>query len=311
MKYKDLIIAFLGRTLNKSAEEVAELLKEKSDETDTLEPTVLDELLKLDATRVGSFTAKNQEFFDNGFKKAQKEALSNFEKGLKEKYNVTEDKQGAELIDAIVMAKVKANGGELDDEKIKKSAIYLQTVDRLNKEKADAIAAETDKFKNLESSITKKEISSTVRKAARTHLETLGIILPEGKTADGKSKADIQIDRFLNELEANHEFEIKDNKILILKEGKLKEDAHGNMIEFNKFLTESASMNWDFKEGEKRKGAGNNNEGDNGGGAGEKKYSGPPIVNSDQYMAAIKDAKTPEEKQEITKVWNEHESNKF
>ena len=106
---KQTITAFIGKTLNLPAEEVAALFKADGDE-ETFSETALDSLLKHDATRVQTFTSKNQEFFDNGFKKAQKEALTKFEKDIKEKYNVSEDKQGLDLIESVVMAKIKSQG---------------------------------------------------------------------------------------------------------------------------------------------------------------------------------------------------------
>jgi len=310
MKHKELIAAFIGRTLNKSADEVAALLIPKADDVDgSFEPTVLEELLKHDVTRVQGFTTKNQEFFDNGVKKAQKETLEKFEKQLKEKFDFTEDKKGLDLIDAIVMAKIKSQGGELDEEKIKKSETYLKTVDRLQKEKEEALANETTKFKDLESSIQKQEIAKNIRSKAREIILELNPVLPEGKTSDGKSKADIQVEKLINELLNEYTFETKGEEILISKENKLLEDVHSNRIDFKKFVTEKASSNWDFKEGESKKGTGNSN--DNANSQNVNKYKGPALLSADDYTKAIQTAKSDDEKIEITKVWNENPANKL
>ena len=43
------------------------------------------------------------------------------EKDIREKFGVAEEKQGLELIDAVIAAKSKGSEGALDDEKIKAS----------------------------------------------------------------------------------------------------------------------------------------------------------------------------------------------
>lgn len=309
---KQTITAFIGRTLNLPAEEVATLFKKVDDNEETFSETALDSLLKHDATRVQNFTSKNQEFFDNGFKKAQKEALSKFEKDIKEKFNVSEDKQGLDLIESVVMAKMKAQGGELDDEKIKRSELYLKTVERLNKEKEDAIAEAGNKYKALEQSINSEKINSTIRKNAQEIIMSLNPILPEGKTADGKSKADIQINKLVDELISQHQFEIKGDKVLIIKDGKVLDDPHGNVVDFKTYVSEKAGLMWDFKQGDPKRGTGNSNDDDNGTGTGAKKgYQGPAITSSEQYMELIGKAKDDNERIEITRAWNENSATKM
>lgn len=300
---KQTITAFIGRTLNIPAEEVAALFKADGDE-ETFNETALDSLLKHDATRVQNFTSKNQEFFDNGFKKAQKEALSKFEKDIREKFNVTEDKQGLDLIESVVMAKIKAQGVELDEEKIKRSDVYLKTVERLTKEKDDTVNDAITKYKTLEQTIASEKINSTIRSSAKEIIMSLNPILPEGKTADGKSKADIQVERLIDELISQHQFEVKGDKTLIIKDGKVMEDPHGNLVDFKKYVSEKASYVWDFKEGEARRGTGNNNDNDDATGA-KKGYQGPAITSSEQYMELMAKAKDDNEKMEITKAYNE------
>lgn len=307
---KQIITAFIGRTLNIPTEEVAALFKADGDK-ETFSETALDSLLKHDATRVQNFSSKNQEFFDNGFKKAQKEALSKFEKDIKEKFNVTEDKQGLDLIESVVMAKIKAQGGDLDDEKIKRSDVYLKAVERLSKEKEEAVTEATTKYKTLEQKIESEKIHSTIRSSAKEIIMSLNPILPEGKTAEGKSKADIQVERLVDELISQHQFEVKGDKTLIIKDGKVMEDPHGNMVDFKKFVSEKASYVWDFKEGDKRQGTGNNNDGDSNSGAIKKGYQGPAIDSSEKYMDLIGKAKDETEKLEITKAWNESPANKM
>lgn len=307
---KQTITAFIGRTLNLPAEEVAALFKADGDK-ETFSETALDSLLKHDATRVQNFTAKNQEFFDNGFKKAQKEALSKFEKDIKEKFNVTEDKQGLDLIESVVMAKLKSQGGELDEEKIKRSDVYIKAVEKLSKDKEEAVAEATKKYQTLEQTIASEKINSNIRSSAKEIIMSLNPILPEGKTAEGKSKAEIQVERLIDELISQYQYEIKGDKTLIIKDGKVMEDPHGNKVDFKKFVSEKASYVWDFKEGDSRKGTGNSNDNDGDKSGAKKGYQGPAIDSSEKYMELMAAAKDETEKMEITKAWNESPATKM
>ena len=115
---------------------------------------------------------------------------------------------------------------------------------------------------------------------------------------------------FVDELLSEFEFEINGDKTFIIKDGKVLEDSLANKIDFKKFIGERAGERWDFKEGESRKGTGNNNDDNPDGGIGGKaKYSGPKLTSEDDYMKAMKEAKTPEEKSAITMEWNNNPAN--
>lgn len=81
------------------------------------------------------------------------------------------------------------------------------------------------------------------------------------------------------------------------KDGKILEDAHGNMIPLKDIVKNRASELWDFQQGEQRAGTGNNNNaaGANNGG-GVKKYNGPAPKTAEEYSSMIGKAETIEEK---------------
>lgn len=300
---KELLTAFVGKTLNIPTEEVATLLFETVDGTEVITANALDSLLEKDKGRIQKFIDERKIQFDNGYKKAQSESLSKFEKDIKEKFGITDDKQGLDLIESVISAKVKNEGGELDDEKIKRSSVYLSMLDKLTKDKTDAVKAETDKFNELQTSLQKEATFKTIAEQAMSVIKELNPILPEGKTTEGKSKADIQIQRLLKELGSEYGFEIKDGKTLVTKDGKILEDAHGNMIPFNEIVKSRASEVWDFKQGEQRQGTGNNN--DNASGVnGNKAYTGHTPKSTQEYNKLIADAKDDDARIEITRVWN-------
>lgn len=296
----DLVVTTLGV----QPTEIASILFDiKEDETGEIKTDALKILLDKSAVRVAEFKAKETQAHDRGHSKAKAESISKFETELKEKFGITSEKQGIELIEFAVAEKLKGQGVDLDEEKIKRSSIYLNTIDRLTKEKELAIKAEVDKFNELETKIQKESTFKTIAEQANEVLNLLKPILPEGKTADGKSKADIQKERFLRELGSDFGFEIKDGKTLVTKDGKILEDAHGNMIDFKEIVKQRASELWDFQEGQQRAGTGNKND-DASSGA-NKKYNGPAPKDATEYSTMIAKATTLEEKQGIMQMWEE------
>lgn len=303
----EFVTQLVTTTLGVQQTEIASVLFDmKEDDTAEVKPEALKFLLDKSAVRVASFKEAETKAHDKGFSKAKAEAISKFETELKEKLGVASDKQGLELIEFAISEKIKASGGEIDEEKIKRSPVYLKTLERLEKDKADAVKAAEDKFNELNNKIQKESTFKTIAEQANAVLDELKPILPTGQTAEGKSKAEIQRQRFLNELSSEYGFEIQDGKILVTKDGKILEDAHGNMIPLKDIVKNRASELWDFQQGEQRAGTGNNNNaaGANNGG-GVKKYNGPAPKTAEEYSSMIGKAETIEERKEIMQLWEE------
>lgn len=299
----DLVVTTLGIP----ATEVASLLFEiKEDETGDVKPTALQSLFDKSAVRVATFKEAETKAHDKGYNKAKAESISKFENDLKEKFGVTSEKQGIELIELVVSEKLKTQGGELDEQKIKRSTEYLTMVDRLTKEKNDAVIAETNKFKELQDSLQKESTFKTISEQANAWLDEMNPILPTGKTADGKSRAEIQRANFLKMISSEYGFEIKDGKTLVTdKDGKILEDKHGNMVDFKEIVKSKASELWDFQEGQARAGTGNKNDGDAGAEGVKKAYTGAKPKDEAEFVALVQKAKTPEERQGIVAAWKE------
>lgn len=301
----NFVTEWVGKTLNTPASEAASLLfTVKEDGSGDLKSDALQVILNKDAERVKVFKDNETKAHDKGFNKAKSEALSKFETDLREKFGIKSEKQGLDLIEEVVAERMKSQGGELDEQKIKRSPEYLSMVEKLTKEKEEAIVAEATKLKDLETRIQKETTFKTVSQRISDVLKELNPILPEGKTTEGKLKAEIQMERFMRELGSEYEFEIKEGKVLVIKDGKLVENAQGYAVDFKDIVKTRASELWDFKQGEPRSGTGNNNDG-NSGGAGGKGYSGPRPRNAEEYSKMISEAKTLEEKQGIMQVWEE------
>lgn len=307
MTEKEILIGLLGKTLNKSAEEVATLIyeTEKVDDKEVIKANALDNLLVEDRNRIAKHVDEKKTYFDNGYKKAQGESLGKFEKDVKEKHGYTGNEQGVELFDAILANKIKTTtGGELDDEKIKRSKLYQDTVQKLTKEKDDAVKAEQKKVTDLETATKREKTFSTVADKVRARIKELNPILPEGKTPDGKLKADIQVDRLLEELSLKYDFDIKDDgKILIsTKDGKLVETPQHHPVDLGDLVKERATSYWDFKQGEQRQGTDNNND-DQGGQGSAKGYKGAIPKNDEEYNKILGELKDEAQKVELTTLY--------
>lgn len=298
-KLKELIVAYVSKTQGKTPEEVSSLLFKKEAETEVVNEEGLNGLFEWDKTRVQGFENKIREQHVRGYDKAKAESLSKFEKDIRDKFQITEEKQGLELIDAVVAAKAKATPGEVDDEKIKASKLYNDTIDTLKKEKELAVKEWKDKYEGREKQLQKEATFKSIAEEAKSIVKGLNPILP----ADEK-KAERQLSILIKELESEFEYEILDGgKKILKKDGKVVEDSHAHPISFESIVKEKASLLWDFKQGEERRGTGNNNEtgGDNSGSA--KGYKGPLPKNEDEYLKIVNELTDESAKVALTKEW--------
>ena len=98
---------FLSKTLKMDDEELASLYNEAG------ELTSLTAAEKADTSRVAKLKEEN----DSQYKRGQKEVATKFETKLKEKYGVSSDETGIDLVDLILtteLEKVKGKGGIVD-----------------------------------------------------------------------------------------------------------------------------------------------------------------------------------------------------
>lgn len=300
---------YVSKITGKPTTEIASLLftiKEDDKENGEVKADGFNELLKYDATRVQGFKDETTAAHDKGYNKAKAEIIGKFESDLKEKFALTSDKKGVELIEYLVGEKIKGQGVELDDEKIKRSQPYLDMVNQMKKEMTEAVKIETEKHTTLESSIQREKVQGSVSSVTRKLFDDLNLILPEGKDeSTGKSKADLHYERFMRELSSEYDFEVKGDQILLIKDGKALVDAHNHMIDYKKFVEQRATSIYDVKSGEARKSSGNTHDNLNGGQGKKTSYAGPKIENENQYMEAIRSADNDDLKMEITAHWNE------
>ena len=264
MDIKEILRGVLTTAYKMSDGKVTELLEKTEQEE------ILTAILEKDKERIKTYGTAQ---FQDGFKKAKKETLTDFEKSLREKFAISDDTlQGETLIESIVTAKIEevkaATGssgkkGELTEDEIKKHPLYLSLEAQKTKAIEEANQSWEAKLKEQESTFKKKETFSSIKDLALNTISGGGFIFPEDATIAGNQKQ-----WFLKDLE-NYDYEKTDNGTFVIKDGKRLEDAHGNAIKLDSFITTQAQAYFPIAKSNGGGNAGNNNNaGANGGNAG-------------------------------------------
>lgn len=288
MDYKELLRAFLADVYKMQAGDITAVLDAEND-TEALQA-----LRDKDVARVTTLTkAKPGQTFQDGYKKAKSEVLTELENSLKEKYGLQDsDLTGVELVDAVVAEQTKGGKpGELTEDAVKRHPVFQQA-ERAHKAALKQVQDDaTQKVTDLETQYKRKETFATIAGKAEEILNTLNPVFPANpKVAANLKKA------FLNTLEG-FEFEDQNGVILVMKDGKVYTDAHGNSVEFDTLVKENAGNYFEFKQNNGGGNAGNGKPGDQGtGGAGG--------TGGTAYPAGITKPKTFDELQKIVNDTN-------
>lgn len=278
---KEFITGFLSKTLNMDEDGVASLYNEDGT---GLKDESLESVLNRDVERVKSLKPDTKKLFDDGYKKAQSETLSRFEKEFKEKFKFDSDKQGIDLITEYVASQGK-KGNALDEDAVKRHPLFIQLQDAKQKEVEAAIKAEQDKFNSYVSEQKKKETFSTVSNKALDVFKGLKPIL-----SSDAEKARNQESILLRDLQ-QYDFEDQNGEIVVLKEGKVLTDAHGNRVKFNSLVKSTADKYYDFHKAEERSAPGNGKETTKTTTATDFQFEVPK--NEEEYVQMITDVKRP------------------
>lgn len=294
MTEKDLLTGLLSTAYQMDETGVASLYNEDG----TLKDDSLETLKAADVQRVQKLKPDTKKFFDDGYKKAQSESLSKFEKELTDKFAIRSDKKGIELINEIVEAKSKTTGEGLTEENIKKSPYVVSLLDKHQQEIANAIKQGEDKFTGFQKELSKKETLSKVLDKAQEVFNGFKPVLSQDA-----AKAKAQSELFLNGIARDYEFEIQGDRVVIMKDGKLFEDAHGNPYKLDKLIKEQSDKMFDYHIADPKSSPGNGKPAEN------KNTQGSPIAvpkNDIEYAKIIHDSTIPVEKRmEVRKAYEE------
>lgn len=288
---KELITAFLAKTLNMAPESVAELLYKKSDDgatlTEEIQEDALNALLKLDSERVGKLKSDTKTLFDNGYKKAQAEVSEKWEKMIREKFGIEADVTGEDLV--MTAHQMASKPPKQADDQVKAHPLYLQLE---KKYQSDLEAAKSDGQKALEefkTGVERRNRLSAVQQEARKYLLSRKPVLSSDAT-----KQENQIGLFLQQFEG-YDFEPReDGGFLPMKDGKRIENEHGHPVDLKTLADKVADSYFDFQVQDAK---GNGGNGNPPGGAGTG--SGKAPASEEELWRAYNAAQTQEEKNAV------------
>ena len=269
---KTIIMGLLSKAYNFDNGKIAELFKDGETELSEQQQTeILNKILEIDAQRVENIkkSVDKKDAFQDGFKKAKSEVLTDFEKGLKEKFGIESDKTGLELVEELVLKKSEGGqSGDLTEDAIKRSKVFQDMESNLKKQITTVKTEYETKINEIQDGYKAEQTFSNVSQKALQIFNGLNPILPQNKTV-----ADNQVKIFVNTLK-DFKFDVQDERIVVMdKDGKVLEDGHGNSRSFEDIVKETASGLFEFKANNGGSGSGNGGQGQGQGGSGSS-YAG-------------------------------------
>ena len=262
---KTIITGLLSKAYNFDNGKIAELFKDGETELSEQQQTeILNKILEIDAQRVENIkkSVDKKDAFQDGFKKAKSEVLTDFEKGLKEKFGVESDKTGLELVEELVSKKSEGGQGDLTEDVIKRSKVFQDMESNLKKQITTVKTEYETKINEIQDGYKAEQTFSNVSQKALQIFNGLNPILPQNKTV-----ADNQVKFFVNTLK-DFKFDVQDERIVVMdKDGKVIEDGHGNSRSFEDIVKETASGLFEFKANNGGSGSGNGGQGQGGSGS--------------------------------------------
>lgn len=248
MNYEQLYKGLLSSIYRMDEQEQTALLNADG----ATEESVNTAIATRDAERISKLNGKFQE----GYAKGKSESLSNFEKQLREKFQITDtDKLGLDLVDQIVTAAKGQQSGQsqLTDDQVRQHPAYLELE---KKAKADLKKTATEwetKYNQRESDWTKQQHSAAAKDVLRAELKALKPLLPKSELA-----ANNLLNSFLNSYESQGIEFIKqqDGSYLPVKDGKPLQDNHGYSVSLADLVKRDSAQWFDF---EANNGGGNSN----------------------------------------------------
>ena len=263
---KTIITGLLSKAYNFDNGKIAELFKYGETELSEEQQTeILNKILEIDAQRVENIkkSVDKKDAFQDGFKKAKSEVLTDFEKGLKEKFGIESDKTGLELVEEVVSKKSEGGqSGDLTEDAIKRSKVFQDMESNLKKQITTVKNEYETKINEIQDGYKAEQTFSNVSQKALQIFNGLNPILPQNKTV-----ADNQVKIFVNSLK-DFKFDVQDERIVVMdKDGKVLEDGHGNSRSFEDIVKETASGLFEFKANNGGSGSGNGGQGQGGSGS--------------------------------------------
>lgn len=214
----------LARLTEKSQAELTELLTFNSEDAEN-QPTQGD----IDAKIIDSFTPKFQKLIKDTKGRSAKEILQIKEKELAEKFGVSKTSDLMSLVDSIITKQVGENSTK---EITKEDALHHEAV----KAVINKLKGERDDLKKSiqerEQKAVRDNLMSKVKAKAKETLLGLNPVLSKDEAKKQK-----QINLFLSQFDSL-DYEIKGDNIVVLENGKPKQDADYNDVTVSKLVSD-------------------------------------------------------------------------
>lgn len=253
----ELLTEFLGKTINLPAESIQEKLYKKQEDgtfSNEFADNALETLLELDRERVSKLKSIDNADITKFKNMGKAEALTNFEKQIKELYKVEEDVKGVDLIQSIVR---KTSSTKMTDDQVKLHPLFIALENQKNNEINTFKSTYEDEINKLKNEYTSKEINSKVNDIAIGVLDTMKPIL-----SSDPAKANNVKKLFLSQISSEYQFQNVDGNIIPVKDGKRAEDEHGNALTLDKLVQRKAMDFFEFEKQDPKGSASNLTGGD-------------------------------------------------
>lgn len=289
-----ILHGLLSRAYNIDNGKIEELLKDLNNE-DSNQEEILNKILELDAQRVERIKSSvdTSGKFQEGYAKAKKEERSIFENEIKKAFGIDESTNimGVDLVKEIVK---QSSPNEVNEDTIKRHPVFQSRESELRNQ-IDTIKREyEDKINEINRNHVRSKTLSDVKQKAVNIFESLNPVL----ASDSKVAAN-QKSLFLQQFD-NYEYEIQDDRVVVLKDGKVLEDQHGNSVNFNDLVQEKTMSLFELRK-------------NNGGGnAGNDRAEGDPVnvqmpKNEDELFEIMNDESIDLDKRiEIADAYNKN-----
>lgn len=235
MEFLQFILHILTKQFNLSEDEVKTLILDG----DKLKADAADLILVKAAEKVTKLKGEATEQFNKGHQKATQELMPKVEKTFRDLTGFTlEATDFEDLVKKYKEEVTKKKPTSLSEDDVKKHPLYIALeTERVPKTEYDKLKGEFDGFKN---NVTRETILGKVREKA------WALVAPKVIESTNPAVANTRRQDFLSKF-ASYDFDEQDGKVIVTKDGKRLEDAHGNVKPFETFVTEVAQLNYEFK----------------------------------------------------------------
>lgn len=244
-------LGVIGTLFNKSADDLADTDLKLSDDNnveleDLDDSQVASVLKKFDSEKVATSKTKLKENFDNGYKKAQGEVATKFEKKLKTTFEIEDENlTGDDLIehikDSIPASSDKTDLTKFTEDDLKKVPAFKKIRQAHTKELTELQEKHTQELAAEKENLAKGEVFSKVKDKALTALNGKKVLLPEDAT-----KKEARIQKLLVDELKGYQFKEENGKFIpVDKDGVQLEDANGKVIDFDTLVGNIIDTNFD------------------------------------------------------------------